>query len=188
MRASRASGGPSLRVLLRQPPVKISNYNQRGFMCMAEVKRLLTDEAISAWIETHPLHRHSDGDVNDQDWVGKIVDSCFLLFAILVDAELEFLTFTLLSKGNSDKTLPEIDYSILDLNHDERQRLTERCCSYCPVLRKSTHLHLPTKTVLPFTRRDRLQDKYGAYGQIFCIEVAEGHLEGSYKVENLPSP
>ncbi|KAL8921173.1 MAG: hypothetical protein Q9172_004169 [Xanthocarpia lactea] len=30
-------------------------------------------------------------------------------------------------------------------------------------------------------KEDRLQDKYGAYGQIFRIEVAEGHLEGSYK-------
>ncbi|KAL8976584.1 MAG: hypothetical protein Q9205_007435 [Flavoplaca limonia] len=182
MERGLASGGPSLRVLLRRPPVKIPNYSKQSFfICIAEVKRLLTDERISAWIETNPLHRHSDGDVNDQDWVGKIVDSCSLLFAILVDAELEFLTFTLLSNGNSDKSLPEIDYSILDLNHDERQTLTERCCSYCPVLRKSTHLHLATKTVMPFTRRDPLQGKYGAYGQIFCIEVAEGHLEGSYK-------
>ncbi|KAL8878726.1 MAG: hypothetical protein Q9215_007157 [Flavoplaca cf. flavocitrina] len=182
MERERASGGPSLRVLLRQPPVKIPNYTERSFfMCMAEVKRLLTDETILAWIETHPLHRHSDGDVNDQDWVGKIVDSCFMTFAILVDAEFEFLTFTLLSKGNSDKSLPEIDYSILDLNHDEKQRLTERCGSYCPVFRKSTHLDLRAKTVLPFTRRKALQGKNGAYGQILCIEVAEGHLEGSHK-------
>ncbi|KAL9627119.1 MAG: hypothetical protein Q9204_006798 [Flavoplaca sp. TL-2023a] len=178
VRAPGASGRPSLRVLLRQPPVKIHNYNQRGFMCMAEVKRLLTEKTISAWIKTHPLHRHSDGHVNDQDWVGKIVDNCFLLFAILVDAELEFLTFTLLSKGNSDESLTKIDYSTLELNRDEQQRLTERCESYCPVLRKGEHLKLFAKNVLPFTRRAPLQGKSGAYGQIFRIEVAEGHLEG----------
>ena len=186
MERGLASGGPSLRVLLRQPPVKVRNYSKQSFfICIAEVKRLLTDETISAWIETHPLHRHSDGDVNDQEWIGKIVDSCSLLFAILVDAELEFLTFTLLSEGNSDNSLPGIDYSGLELNHDERQRLAERCCSYCPLLRKSTHLYLPIRTVLPFISRDRLQGKPGAYGQIFCIKVAEGHLEGSHKVDDL---
>ena len=186
VRALRLVGGPSLRELLRQPPVEMENYIKQKFKCTAEVKRLLTYERTSAWIKSHPLHRHSDGDIHDQDLVGRIVDKCCLMFAILVDAELEFLTFTLLSKGNSDESLGGIDYSILDLNHDEQQRLTERCYYYCPVLRQSTHLQLTGKMVLPFIKRD--VHAHGAYGIIYRIKVVEGHLEGYDTVETSFSP
>ena len=180
---SKSVGGPSLRELLHQPPAEIENYQGRKFMCTAAVKQLLTHERISGWIKTHPLHRYSDTDAHDQDLINSIVDNSRLLFAILVVAELELLTFALLSNGQSDNSLPEIDCSFLGLSHDEQRKLGEHCHIIGPVLRKSTHLHLSQGTVLPFTRRE-LIGKYGAFGRIFRAEVAGGHLEGYDKVEH----
>ena len=172
-----------LRLLLRQPPVAIQNHEGRTFWCTAELKRLLTHEIISAWIRTHPLHRHSNSDARDQDLVKPIVDNCRLLFAILVEAELEFLTSTLLDRADSDDSLRKIDWSNLDLNHDQQRSLTERCNEVCPILQKSPHLYLPERTVLPFTKRVPLS--HGSFGQIFSVEVAEGHLESYDTVDNL---
>lgn len=176
-------GGPSLRELLHQPPAAIPNFQERNFLCAAEVRRLLTYRTISAWIKTHPLHRHSDGDAHDKDLIERIVDNCRLLFAILVDAKLEFLTSAILSSGKSDDSLREIDCCVLGLNHDKQRRLTDKCDNFCPVLRKSTHLRLSGRTVLPFTKRKPL-DKYGAFGYMFEVKVAEGHLEGYDTVDD----
>lgn len=151
-------------------------------MCAAEVTQLLTHERISAWIKTHPPHRPPDTLCHDQDLVERIVYNSRLLFAILVVAELEFLTFALLSNGQSDDSLPDIDCSFLMLSHDERLRLDQHCHIYGRVFRKGTHLHLSQGALLPFTKRDRMH-KHGSFGQIYRVEVASGHLEGYDKVE-----
>lgn len=175
--ASESVGGPSLRELLHLPPAEIENYEGRKFMCAAAVKQLLTHERISGWIKNHPLHRDSDTDTHDQDLINSIVDNSRLLFVMLVVAELEHLTSALLSNGQSDISLPDINCSSLGLSHDEQRRLNEHCHTIGLVLWKSTHLYLSQETVLPFTRREPI-GKHGSFGQIFRAEVAGGHLDG----------
>ena len=184
-KAFRFSRGPSdsLYELLHKPPAQIENYREETVLCAAVVKRLLTYETISIWIRTHPLHRHSDSDAHDQDLVRHIVGHCRLLFAILIKAKLEFVTSTLLSNGKKDDSLLENDWSNLGLNHDEQRRLTEKCYEVCPILQKSPHRYLPERTVLPFTKRVRFS--HGSYGQIYSVEVAEGHLESNDTVDIL---
>ncbi|KAL8825230.1 MAG: hypothetical protein Q9191_004543 [Dirinaria sp. TL-2023a] len=183
MTLSDSVGGLTLRELLRTLPAQIENHQGQKFLCTAEVERLLSYNTICAWMETHRLHRRSDIGAHDHDTIGRILDNCRLLFAILVAAELECLTFALVSSGQSDDSLPHIDYSCLDLHYDERRRLDAQCHKFAPILRKGTHLHISEETVLPFTRRESI-DKRGSFGQIFRVEIAEGHLEGYDKVRH----
>jgi len=176
-------GGSSLRELLLQPPTIIENYEGRKFICAAAAKQLLTHERISGWIKNHPLHPYSDTDTHDQDLVNSIIDNSRLLFAMLVVAELEYLTSALLSKRQSDNSIHEIDWSSLGLSHDEQRRLDEHRHIIGPVPRKSTHLKLSQEYVLPFTKRKSI-DKQGSFGKIFRAEVANGHLEGYDKVKH----
>ena len=173
--------------LLHRPPAEIQNYDQKKFLCAAEIKRLLTHETISAWIKTHPSHRQSDINALDFDFIRCILDNSHQLFAILVAAKLEYLTFTLLSRGQTDDSLPRLNYKILDLKDDEQQKLTDKCKTFSPVLKKNTHLRLPEGTVLPFVKR-KLTNKRGSFGQIFLVEVAEGHLEGYKTVKHCFAP
>lgn len=179
--------------LLGGPPVVIMNIHGKEFICAAEVKRLLTHQAISAWIKDHPLHRPGDGGdigVHDQDLVERIVNNCRLLFAILIAEALEYLTFALLSNKQNDDSLPQINYESLSLDRDEQQRLDQRCQYVAPILRQSPHVQLSQEVVLPFTSW-KLDVGSGSFGQIACAEVAEGHLEGydkkivAVKVERL---
>lgn len=170
----------SLRELLLQHLEENKNYDRKRFLCSATVKKLLTRERISSWINSHPLHRHSDTDTRDQDLIDCIVNNSSLLFALLVVAELEHLTSALLSNDQTDHSLPEIDFNFLNLTHEEQDRLDSHRYIAGPILGKR-HLYLSLKTVLPFVAR-KLTDKNGSYGQIYRIVVADGHLEGYDKV------
>ncbi|KAL8750149.1 MAG: hypothetical protein Q9184_006528 [Pyrenodesmia sp. 2 TL-2023] len=146
---SISAAGLDLLDLLQRHPAQIQNYEPKKF-----------------YIVPH-----------DYDFIGGILDNGHQLFAILVSAKMEFLTFTLLSHGQTDNSLPQLDYTGLGLEHDEQRKLTEKCKIFSPVLRKNTDLCLPKGTVLPFlTRVDA--NKRGSFGQIFHVQVAEGHLEG----------
>lgn len=169
---------------LHRPPAEIQNYEQKKFLCAAEIKRLLTHETICAWITTHPPYRQSDIDAHKFDFIRRILDNSHQLFAILVAAKLEYLAFTLLSRGLTDDSLPWLDYKTLGLKDDEQQKLTDKCKTFSPVLTKNTHLRLPEGTVLPFVER-KPTDKRGSFGQIFHVQVAEGHLEGYDTVKHL---
>ncbi|KAL8700695.1 MAG: hypothetical protein Q9201_005311 [Fulgogasparrea decipioides] len=171
------AAGLVLPELLHRPPAEIQNYEQKKFLCAAEIKRLLTHETISAWITTHPSYRQSDIDAHKFKFIDCILHNSHQLFAILVAVRLEYLTFTLLSRGQTDDSLPRLNYKILGLKDDEQQKLTDKCKIFSPVLRKNTHLRLPEGTVLPFVERKPTL-KYGAFGLIFHVRVAEGHLEG----------
>lgn len=176
-------GGGSLRELLHQPPAEIRNHKGKKFMWAAGIWQLLSHEKISAWIENHPLHRPSDIGAHRQDLVQRIMDGSRLLFAILVAAELEFLTADLLSRDQSDASLPNIDYHSLSLNPDEQRRLNDICYHSALVLRQNPHLYLSQKTVLPFTSRESI-NKRGSFGQLFRVKVAKGHLKGYNKVND----
>lgn len=171
--------------LLDKPPAVIINNEGKKFICAAEVKRLLTEQTVRAWIKDHPLHRPGDGGdigVHDQDLVESIVKNCPLLFAILVAEKLEHLTSTLLSNKQNDDSLPQINYESLSLNRDEQQRLDQRCQHVAPILRQSPHVQLSHEVVLPFTSW-KWHSKFGSFGQIAIAEVAEGHLKGYDKVK-----
>ena len=168
---------PSLRELLHQRPALIENYKKQRFFCKAAVDNLLTRETISTWIKTHPLHRESSTEAHKEVTIDGIINNARLLFAILVATELESFTSTLLAKGQSDKSLPSIDYECLNMSSEERQRLMESCKKFSPILRRNTHVTFSLETVLPFTQREPT-DKRGTFGLIYRVEVADGHLEG----------
>lgn len=177
---SESVGNPSLRELLHRPPAQIENNKKRKFLLAAEVKQLLTQERISGWIKNHPLHRDSDTYTHDQGLIDSIINSSRLLFAVLVLAKLEHLTSALLSNGQTDDSLPEIDCSSLDLSPDEQLRLDEH--RHTIVLRKSKHLRLSPGTGLPYMERE-FTDKNRSDGLIYRAVIADGHLEGYDKVE-----
>ena len=145
-------------------------------MCAATVKKLMTHERVSGWVKNHPLHQRSDTQTQDEDLLDRIMENSRLLFAMLILAELEHLTSTLLSNGVSDDSFPEIECSFSGLSHDEQRRLDENRHLIGPVLSKRRHLQLSQETVLPFTRRESI--KHGSFGLVFRAEVADGHLEG----------
>lgn len=173
---------PSLREQLRGHPMQVENFEGKKFFCKAAVEQLLTRERISRWTRTHPLHRESETTARDQELVAYILDGHRLLFAGLVAAGLEKLTFSFLAKGQSNDSPLEVDLESLRLKSDEQQRLKESFRKISVTLSKGTHQHLSQRAVLPYKTRESIH-KTGAFGQIFRVEVAKGHLEGYDKVE-----
>ena len=171
----------TLREQLRGPPVQVKNFEGKKFFCKAAVEQLLTRERISRWTRTHPLHRESETTARDQELVAYILDGHRLLFAGLVAAGLEKLTSSFLDKDQSNDSPLEVDLESLGLKSDERQRLKESFRKII-TLSKGTHQHLIKGAVLPYKTREPLY-KTGAFGQIFKVKVAKGHLEGYDKVE-----
>ena len=180
-KVSRPVDNLSLREVLLKPPVLIENYNKKPFFCKAAVDKLLTHANISAWIKEHPLHQQSNIGANDERLVDCIVSDHRLLFAVLVAAELESLTSTILTEAQSDKSLPKVNFESLKLSPGERQRLEESLQKFSPILGKSEHEHLTLETLLPFTQRKAI-DKKGTFGKIYRVEVADGHLESYSQV------
>ena len=142
----------------------------------------MTRERISEWTTTHPLHRESETTTCDQELVTYILDGHRLLFAGLVAAELEKLTFSFRAKGQSNDSPLKVDLKSLRLKSDEQQRLEESFRKISVTLSKGMHQHLSQQAVLPYKKRERTH-KTGAFGQIFEVEVAKGHLEGYDEVE-----
>lgn len=170
-----------LREQLRGPPVQVENFEGKKFFCKAAVEQLLTEERVSRWIQAHALHRQSETTASDQKLVAYILDGHRLLFAGLVATGLETLIFSFLAKGQSDDSPLEVVLGSLGLESDEQQRLEESFRKISITLSKGTHQHLSQGAVLPYKTRGSI--KTGSFGQIFRVEVAEGHLEGYDKVE-----
>lgn len=170
-----SENSPCLRELLCQHYEDNKNDEGKKFLCAAKVEQLVTRERVSSWIESNPLRRSSDPSTNDEDLIERLLDHSRLLFAILVVAKLEYLTFGLLSKGLSDNSLPGIDTSSLGLSQDEQACIDEHRYIGGVILGKE-HLHLSHKAILPFTKRTST-GRNGSSGVINKVEVSHGHLE-----------
>lgn len=181
-RQSEPDDSSDLRELVRK--CLIHNYEDQDFLSVTAVKRQLTRERICGWIETHPLHRTSDGDIRDLDYVDSIIKQARLLFATFVVAQTEHLMFAALSHELNDDALPCIDWTVLNLSDDERSRLKKYPGISSLVLKKRHYHDLPQTIVLPFKSKKQT-DKFGAFGTILSVEIADGHLEGYDKVKSL---
>ena len=145
------------------------------FLCLGIIKGIITREMIEARTKTHSLRRSPDSSFKDSQLTDKILDSP-LLFAVLVLAELEFLTEELLFHHINVERLVEMDHNGLSLKADEEERLQKYCKLVAPVFRADRHKIIHLGGVLPF-KEYKATPMAGSFGAIYEIEVADGHLE-----------
>lgn len=170
---------PSLRESFMQHITHSKNYKGQPFIAFAVIDSLVNEMEVSRWIETHPLHRPSEQNMEQEQLISMIIQKGKLLFVLLVIAQLEHLALSIFSRGMSDDSLFEIG-SLWKMPSEEEHRLSAQSTLIAPVFKKSKHLLLHERIVLPFITRGSIN--HGAFGMVYRVEIARGHLEGYEEV------
>ena len=176
----------SLRELLEQECPTTTNYKGEPFLSLAALQRVLTRDRISQWIIQHYRPNESEPSSQHLDLSDTICSKSYLLFAVLVLANLEHLTFRVLELGLNDAILfDEKDFvskcKDIKLTAAKWNRLTKCRNRIGVVLDHATHQDIAKDWVLPYLKRENL-DRAGSYGVIYRVTIAPGHLKGYNKV------
>lgn len=154
-------------------------------MALAIIKSLVNETEIVGCIENHTLHQLSEKSIEQKDLVNIIINNGKLLFALLVVANLEHLTPSLFSRGLSDDSLFDFDRISWDLPSEEEHKLVEKSNLIAPLFKKAQHYLIHDKITLPFITRAQIN--HGAFGVVYRVEIAKGHLEGYEEVSQYTS-
>jgi len=164
--------------LLQQNYEKNINIYDNHFLDKRTINEILTYENILAWAETHPLRRDEEPDHSKKVLVDTIFKKATLLFAILIRARLEYLTYSLLTGSDrlSDQSLPLSGRDLQGLNSYERRSFYEHSDDIGLILSRDHDHSLSKKFNLPLMKREYVGN--GSFGSVFRCEVAPGHLTG----------
>ena len=155
------------------------NFKGQQFISMGAAK-LLIPRALFEEAKQRP-RPHLSNIINNPSMMSEIKNHSRLLFAMLFTAGHEYLIWDLSNRGIRDSHLPLAAWSTT-LTPEVQQSIPRFCNT--TILRKKEHMNISQETVLPFKSRVWTK-KNGAFGLIYRVEIAEGHLEGYSGVRRL---
>ena len=171
----------SLLELLKDAYAAQKNFQDKNFISLKAARRIMTKDRVAEWSESHPLClEHGHECPQKTALIRRITRNNVFVFIVLIFAELEFLSKSLITSDSSDlvlfdtKTFERFCDSA-QLSAEQKQGLV-KCRRYVGVIfpRYRTQ-DVPEDAILPFLKRESLE-RYGSYGVLYRLTVPGQHL------------
>lgn len=152
-----------------------TQLNKEGFISVSTLKQLITETSVEKRLRIRALPAQTQV-------ISAIVSKASKLFSILVLIECDYHIAGLIADGITDNIFPiaeedKVTYFEVDQSRQDFFKLQRQ---FPPVFETETHMDWPENTKLPFLEKTWMNS--GAFGLIYRVRVADGHLTGHQSV------
>ncbi len=172
----------SLLELLKDAYAAQKNFQDKNFISLKTARRIVTKDRVAEWSMSHPLClEHGHECPQKTELLLRTTRDNVFVFIVLVFAELEYLTKSLIASNSNDlKLFDSQNFERIcdsaELSADQKQAII-KCRSYVgAIFTYKGFQDMPSDAVLPFLKRESLE-RYGSYGVLYRLTVLGRHLQ-----------